>query len=177
MSHQSLVKYDGFDGILSFEDATSIAAFHFSIVNPLAKYYVTWALDHLSQETDFSINPNLNLSETEERRLFRALYRFQLFCNLFGAGRYLSPGHLRLNMDAVDILDMFICIFEPWEVEEILCVYTFAKFKYNQIFNDISVGMSMRRIPSSMGSGLQLRRGHLILETVVSIVPASLLYF
>jgi hypothetical protein len=32
---------------------------------------------------------------------------------------------------------MFICIFEPWEVEEIACMYTFSKEKYNQIFRDI----------------------------------------
>lgn len=71
-------------------------------------------------------------------RIFRALYRFQLFCNLFGTGRYLSPRQLRLIFDAVDILDLFICVFEPWEVEEIFCVYAFAKFKYNKVFNDIS---------------------------------------
>jgi hypothetical protein len=41
MSHRSLVKYAALDDNFSFEDATSIAAFHFSIVNPLAKYYIT----------------------------------------------------------------------------------------------------------------------------------------
>lgn len=28
-------------------------------------------------------------------------------------------------------------IYEPWEVEEMLCVDVFAKAKFNQVFNDI----------------------------------------
>lgn len=40
---QSSVKYAALNENLSLEDATSIVAFHFSIVNPLAKHYVAWA--------------------------------------------------------------------------------------------------------------------------------------
>ena len=47
------------------------------------------------------------------------------------------PSQPRLGFQSVDILKIFICIFKPWEVEEIACIYTFAKEKYDQIFRDI----------------------------------------
>ncbi|KAL3477777.1 hypothetical protein BJX99DRAFT_257149 [Aspergillus californicus] len=34
--------------------------------------------------------------------------------------------------------DEFFVLFEPWEIEELFCVYTFTKAKYNQIFDDIA---------------------------------------
>lgn len=37
----------------------------------------------------------------------------------------------------MEIGTIFLDLFEPWEVEEISCIYTFAKERYNQIFNDI----------------------------------------
>jgi len=78
------------------------------------------------------------LSKTEEMRLLRALYRFQLCCNLFGKGVDSSGWYHRgLNFESVDILTIFLCLFEPWEIEEITCIYTFSKDMYNQIFSEI----------------------------------------
>ncbi|RAQ59023.1 hypothetical protein COH20_007123 [Aspergillus flavus] len=89
------------------DELVDVAAFYFSIVKPLAQYYTRWTLGNLAIETD-KPRSDEPLSKMEETRLIRALYRFQL-CYLF----------------------------EPWEVEEISCIYTFAKERYNQIFNDI----------------------------------------
>jgi hypothetical protein len=107
-----------------------------SIIKPLARHYTGWALSNLANETEGSQSHEL-LSGTEEMRLMRALYRFQLCCNLFGKGLHKGPRQSRLDFDSIDILKIFFCIFEPWEVEEIACIYTFAKEKYDQIFRDI----------------------------------------
>lgn len=68
----------------------------------------------------------------------RALYRFQLCCNLFGQGRHGTPGRPRLSFRSVDVLDKFICIFEPWQIEEIACIHAFAEKMYDQVFRDIA---------------------------------------
>lgn len=71
-------------------------------------------------------------------RLLRALYRFQLCCNLFGKGVDSSRLYFRgLNFDSDDILTIFLCLFEPWEIEEITCIYFFSKEMYHQIFKEI----------------------------------------
>ncbi|KAE8132867.1 hypothetical protein BDV38DRAFT_296563 [Aspergillus pseudotamarii] len=120
----------------SVDELVALAVFYFSIVKPLAQYYTSWALGNLATETG---NPRSNepLSQVEETRLIRALYRFQLCCNLFGAGCHKSSQMQRLSFDSVEIGTIFLDLFEPWEVEEISCIYTFAKERYNQIFNDI----------------------------------------
>lgn len=42
-----------------------------------------------------------------------------------------------LEFESADILRIFMGNYEPWEVEEIVCIYTFAKTKFNQVFDDI----------------------------------------
>ncbi|EIT82871.1 hypothetical protein AO1008_10942 [Aspergillus oryzae 100-8] len=112
------------------DELVDVAAFYFSIVKPLAQYYTRWTLGNLAIETD-KPRSDEPLSKMEETRLIRALYRFQLCCNLFGMGLHKS------SFDSVEIGTIFLDLFEPWEVEEISCIYTFAKERYNQIFNDI----------------------------------------
>ncbi|ODM24314.1 hypothetical protein SI65_01978 [Aspergillus cristatus] len=58
----------------------------------------------------------------------RALYRFQLYYNLFSVS---------IGFEDVDILRIFMGNYEPWEVEEIVCIYTFVKAKFNQVFDGI----------------------------------------
>jgi hypothetical protein len=116
---------------LTEDEAVGMAAFHSFIIKPLARRYADWALANLADETKTSQSQLLN--KTEEVRLLRALYRFQLCCNLFGSRhRAIWPPPL-----PVEILNMFLCVFEPWEVEEIACVYTFSKEKYDRIFDGI----------------------------------------
>ncbi|KAI9775412.1 MAG: hypothetical protein M1839_001106 [Geoglossum umbratile] len=124
---------------LTEDEAISMAAFHSSIVEPFARCYVDWALTNLFEETKGSLNNGL-LSKAEETRVLRALYRFQLCCNLFGWGRFSASSWRKWRRDAfydIDILKLFLCLFEPWEVEEIACIYAFAKEKLDQIFEDI----------------------------------------
>lgn len=117
-------------------DAIGIVVSYASVVQPLARYYTNWALANLAKETKHQ-GSNETLSKTENTWIVRALYRFQLSCNLFGNGRYRDAWHSRLDFGAVEILASFLDKFEPWEVEEITCIYTFAKEKYDRVFNDI----------------------------------------
>ncbi|KAL2691237.1 hypothetical protein Neosp_001618 [[Neocosmospora] mangrovei] len=83
--------------------------------------FKNWAFTNITNEFKKS-NPtaeNPLLSRTERIRIMRALYRFQLWCNLFGRSE--------TGFDEVRILDMFFGLYEPWEVEEINSVYHFAR--------------------------------------------------
>lgn len=100
---------------------SDLVMFHLSVIRPFAKMYKDWALTNIENEFKNS-NPaaqNPPLSRTEEIRIMRALYRFQLWCNLFGRSES--------GFDEVRILDMFFGHYEPWEVEEINSVHFFAK--------------------------------------------------
>lgn len=91
-------------------------------------------MDNLSGETKNPPN-HWPLSITEETRLVRALYRFQLYCNIFGVGCY-PFRQCRLDIRPVDFLGLFLGIYEPWEAEEFLCVHLFATERFNKVFDD-----------------------------------------
>ncbi|KAK0739562.1 hypothetical protein B0T21DRAFT_436542, partial [Apiosordaria backusii] len=63
------------------------------------------------------------LSTTENTRLLRALYRFELYSCLFGG----DLRFLQLGFDEEEVLYFFFCLFRPWEVEEIFSVYTLVQ--------------------------------------------------
>ncbi|OJJ87649.1 uncharacterized protein ASPGLDRAFT_63789 [Aspergillus glaucus CBS 516.65] len=107
---------------LILDQVISIVAFHLSIIKPLARYYAGWTVVNLAKDTK-DTQDYLSLSSTEETRLTRALYRFQLYCNLFGVSCYRSRRQWMLEFES--------------EVEEIACIYTFAKTTFNQVFDDI----------------------------------------
>ncbi|KAI9775097.1 MAG: hypothetical protein M1839_001449 [Geoglossum umbratile] len=110
---------------LTADEAIRIAAFHSSIVMPLASRYVNGVMITILKDS-IKFRDYGPLSKTEETRVFRALYRFQLCCNLFGEARSnYSSGHYEFPV--MDILKLFLGLFEPWEVQEIACIHTFAK--------------------------------------------------
>lgn len=55
-----------------------------------------------------------DVSRTERTRILRALYRLQIFCNLFGGKQYQS-------FNTEEIPQIFFCQFDAWEVEEMNC--------------------------------------------------------
>ena len=114
-------------------DAVAMVAFHFTVIEPLFKRFISVALGHLSHETGGPPH-HKPLSTTEEARVLRAMYRFQLCCNLFHDRRCQHGG---FNFDPSDIVKLFCCLFEPWEVEEVACIHTFARDEFNRIFLDI----------------------------------------
>lgn len=120
----------------NINDIMSIMSFHTSIIMPLARHYIGWAFNNLAKETkkDPLQSYNEPLSRAEETRLVRALYRFQLYCNLFGVGHDHWQRSRWNDDEDKNIFKIFLGIYESWEVEEIACVYAFATIKIGQIF-------------------------------------------
>ncbi|KAI1957354.1 hypothetical protein LOZ58_005724 [Ophidiomyces ophidiicola] len=77
-------------------------------------------------------------SNTEETRIVRALYRFQVCCNIFGKGYERWGASEFHSIDSIDISVIYFDLFEPWEVEEIACIHHFTTQQFNQIFDAIS---------------------------------------
>ncbi|KJK73997.1 hypothetical protein H634G_10728 [Metarhizium anisopliae BRIP 53293] len=59
------------------DEAVGMVMFHNSIVQPLARYYFTWSLGNLAREPG-ALQSREPPSRTEETRLMRAMYRFQI---------------------------------------------------------------------------------------------------
>ena len=67
--------------MLTLDEIIPMVNFYISIKS-LIQCYTDWALDTLTEESKNS-QSHQSLSRTEETRLVRGLYHFQLYCNLF----------------------------------------------------------------------------------------------
>lgn len=74
-------------------------------------------------------------SRSEAVRLVRALYRLQMWCNIFGygMGRKKDPA----SVDCWEGACMFRETFEPCEVEEMICVFQHMRKMIEDLFNDM----------------------------------------
>jgi len=124
------------DENLALDEAVSMAVFHLSVVKPIMERASNWFLANFAKETGTAADsdPTL-LSSTEQTRLLRALYRFQLAAIVFGNGsRTKAPprdwGH-RVSLHLADLLTPLA----PWEIEEIGCVFAFAGSVYSPILD------------------------------------------
>ncbi|EEU45439.1 uncharacterized protein NECHADRAFT_80355 [Fusarium vanettenii 77-13-4] len=97
--------------------AVGIAAFHYSTVDPIMQLYIPHALEALSKETNRIVDQE-PLSQVEQARLIRGLYRFQLCCNLFTMANFPESSTLSRNRRTMRILTDYISLLEPWEIEE-----------------------------------------------------------
>jgi len=113
------------------EDLLDMAGFYHTLARPLVLQFAHIFCHRLDPSLQVG-----DLSDTERMRLLRALYRFQIYCNLFGAGTW---GHRQVAVleDKEGRLALFFCIFRPWEIEEIDCIYTLVSDKYDQVFDAI----------------------------------------
>ncbi|KAL9122316.1 MAG: hypothetical protein Q9187_001125 [Circinaria calcarea] len=116
-----------------------------------------WALstthDHVKYfANDFAITLSANpltgashevpsaLTPTEMDRVERALYRYELYCNLFGK----NHGYGRLDWpdqrrpDFRDQQRMFFGKFAPWENEQLATIYEYLVRKLSTAFNDVA---------------------------------------
>lgn len=122
---------------LNEDQVSEMASFYLSIVRPLMQHYSNWALNNLERELEDDHPQSLfvKFSESEQVRLLRSLYRFHLCCNLYGSRFYEPLQKFTVNQDT--ILRDFLCEFEPWEIEEISCFYTFVAEKIDLIFSEV----------------------------------------
>lgn len=117
-----------------------MAAFHYSVARPIARLYTEWALGNLRQAVAHSMSAVsslmsretcistiaradqvTNLSRSEEIRIYRAIYRFETYCHLFGRNKGVRSYGFRSDK----ICDTFFGIFDPWDVEAFGSVYLF----------------------------------------------------
>ncbi|RDL41529.1 uncharacterized protein BP5553_01508 [Venustampulla echinocandica] len=73
-------------------------------------------------ETELAICTLEDYSTIEKQRLFRAIYRFVIFGNLF------APSSTDV-CDDEDLCEYFLCRFTIWQVEEISCINDFIRNK------------------------------------------------
>jgi len=82
-------------------------------------------------------------SSNEKRRIYRALYRFEMFRVLFtesyGEGTPTDSRHL---FHEADQSFLFFTLFETWEVEELACVRDWIIKHYSEAIQENSSGLS-----------------------------------
>lgn len=124
---------------LSLEQVISMVAFYVSVIKPLIGPVAGQTLKNLAKDIK---KPPIHgpLSKTEEARIVRALYRFQLYCNIFGVGNI--PKHSgrdsprRVGFHKDDFFEIFM-LYEPWEFEKFFSICNFSKMVFDKVFDDL----------------------------------------
>ncbi|KAI9840613.1 MAG: hypothetical protein M1837_001509 [Sclerophora amabilis] len=80
------------------------------------------------------------LSSQEQRRIERAFYRFELYCNLFRNRRPNRGGnHSRDHrFTTVEQQDYFFSLFPAWENEQLACIHDYLFQRLSKPFNDMA---------------------------------------
>ncbi|KAF2271914.1 uncharacterized protein EI97DRAFT_347476, partial [Westerdykella ornata] len=117
------------DKNISLDQLIGIAAFYRRTIQPLVAKYTHWVQETLPEA-------RTPLSRSETIRVTRAMYRFQLYCWLWGQGPRRRRSTPRITPPDV-VLYKFFCKYKPWEVEEILCIWSFASRVYNRLLSDL----------------------------------------
>ncbi|RBR21893.1 uncharacterized protein FIESC28_04736 [Fusarium coffeatum] len=111
-------------------DIVSIVAFHCTVVMPLVSRFMEWTQGNFE-----GLSLSGGLSHTEMKRILRGFYRYQLFCKVFGVkGR--PEQHIQPYVSEDEKLELFLGIYEPWETEEVLCVYDFVNDEYDRLLEN-----------------------------------------
>jgi hypothetical protein len=132
---------------LTVDEAVDMVRFHARVVLPVMELFVDRAFKNFpntDEPTEKNTVQQKTLSATEEIRIFRALYRHQIACNLFAPGR-----EKKLKFPAIKILEQCLSLYEPWEVEEMACIYTLARDYYDVDCGFVSVLLDDASVESS----------------------------
>jgi hypothetical protein len=81
------------------------------------------------------------LSESERLRLYRAICRYQIYCNLFGTERKWNTLPLPVDDQGDDSLacERFLLSFLPWEVQENACIFEYLTTRWASLLRESSV--------------------------------------
>lgn len=144
---------------LSLDDIVGMVWFHNSYIEPLTERYAVWALASMPSLAEASPTAQ-PLSTTEMRRIQRAMYRLQVFCNVCGfKGEGSSSRRIQDDVERLRVFSMF----PPWEAEEILCVHEFAKSKCSDVFKLIAWDLDEERNPKYRHIDVTEVNGNLLL--------------
>ncbi|KFA81990.1 hypothetical protein S40288_10915 [Stachybotrys chartarum IBT 40288] len=140
----------------------AMAKFYYSVIQPLTEFLPRQALPRLVARDFDRENFPASLCQTramfswpeneppptvtEKFRFMRALYRYQILCNVYGIGAarmgIYGPAYLCHLMDwskPEGLLPLYLDHFNPWEIEEMNCVHVLATEKVNQIFYQLKL--------------------------------------
>ncbi|KAK3938124.1 hypothetical protein QBC46DRAFT_441437 [Diplogelasinospora grovesii] len=128
--------------------ATALEKTH-RMVEYFTNDYVASAIPALNDL--FGASKGKNVSAVERCRLYRAFYRFQLYCNIYGrhaiektrrAVRRTHAWHAatyrRSDEDTRRELACFFHPWPPWMNEQLACVFEYLETKLSVVFNDVA---------------------------------------
>lgn len=115
-------------------EAVGLIHLHKSVTYIAAEYCVSVGSKMPQSE------PVLNLSPLEQLRLYRAIYRFQIYCNFFGRNLPLAnpDGGNTSTEFGEDPAMGFLSSFPPWELQEIACIWRYLKLRWASILRQVS---------------------------------------
>ncbi|KAK3315946.1 hypothetical protein B0H66DRAFT_604252 [Apodospora peruviana] len=132
-----------------------LASYHLWVIRPLARAYSSWALQSLERAAAkaSSSSPAAyhnwlrrrdedmasgrvskredSLSRAEEIRIFRALYRYDTYCQLFAGDVSIKRSPFQINA--------YFDVFDPWETEAIGCIELFMSCAYQDMLDEASI--------------------------------------
>jgi hypothetical protein len=81
------------------------------------------------------------LSELERIRLYRAICRYQIYCNLFGTGQKMNETPPPVDDWGFDTsaCERFLPSFLPWEVQEIACICEYLSTRWASLLRESSI--------------------------------------
>ncbi|KAJ2986361.1 hypothetical protein NUW58_g5066 [Xylaria curta] len=107
-------------------------------------------INEVIEEQVAQSNHNIELSRSEEIRIFRALYRYETYHHLFGQNQGRRRGGFRHH----EIHDLFFCLFDPWDAEAIGCIEAFVRDRYKHIFNRVKADLHPRNDRFKLENGV-----------------------
>ncbi|KAF4466102.1 hypothetical protein FALBO_7038 [Fusarium albosuccineum] len=110
----------------TLDEALDMTRFYLHFVDPIAEHYARWSLGHLAtrgSRDSCRCQQEHKLSSVESIRFRRAIYRFQLVCQLFEWAAWPF---------GEDTARDFLYMLYPWEKEEIFSFYQFAYNVYDE---------------------------------------------
>ncbi|KAI9758185.1 MAG: serine/threonine protein kinase [Chaenotheca gracillima] len=118
--------------VLSLSASLQLISFHQSIVSGFVNDFISSTLSRYPMRQT-PLKPDGPPSANELRRIYRAFYRFELYCVLFRR-RPTEPRLVSISdgrLAASDQYRHFLYFLPPWEVEELFCVHDYL---YRRIF-------------------------------------------
>ena len=105
----------------------------------IADDYQLYATSRLRQGREMS-----SLTKTEQVRIYRAICRYQTYCNFFGGDQpmrrppYGVAWDRAKRLQQLAVRDRFLPSFPPWEIEEIACIWQYLNSRWTAALREIS---------------------------------------
>ncbi|PHH53971.1 hypothetical protein CFIMG_002830RAa [Ceratocystis fimbriata CBS 114723] len=114
---------------LSVAESTGMLSFFRSFVLPVRSRCIEWAIARMPRRVrkPCIMDGRNGLSSTEAMRTTRAVYRFQILSLLAGREPY--------DIACRELVAFFLDAIEPWEIAELVTVYSFASVIYRDVLS------------------------------------------